>query len=823
MRRHPTSCALGLLACLIGLAPLGAQRQRYAMDAGWRFTIGDPTGAERAGFADAGWRRVDLPHDWSIEGVPTEQAPGGGTVGYFPTGTGWYRKHFRLPSGTRGREVTLRFDGVYMLSDVWINGLHLGQRPYGYIGFAYDLTPHLRDGENVIAVRVDNSHQPNSRWYSGSGIYRHTWLEITAPVRVAAEGIVARTIEANGERASLAVTAVIENVGARPVEAEVRTLVLDPAGSVAASEAGRIMLQAKGRDSLAFRITVRAPRLWSPETPVRYHLRTEVRVAGRVVDTTTTGFGIRTIAWQADSGFALNGRRVKLRGVNLHHEAGAMGAAVPSAIWRDRLLTLRAMGVNAIRTAHNPPAPEFLDLCDELGLLVMAEAFDEWTLGKVDEGYHRHFAAWGHRDLADFIRRDRNHPSIVLWSVGNEIGEQGAPGGVDVLRGLMAVVHREDPTRPVTTGNDHIMSDDNPATPAFLAALDVVGYNYVDRWHERREVYAEADRVAHPDRPMLGTESVAAGSPRAGRPSLGDDPARVEPDYATGTLRAERLWRWVAMHDYFAGDFMWTGIDYLGETRWPGKGAGSGAIDITGSPKDAFYLYQSLWTAAPMLHIVPHWTWPGREGQSVPVLVYTNCNVVELFLDGRSLGVKRMEFPAQGTTGSWNGYALPQVEATTSDLHLAWDVPYAPGELRAVGRDRYGTQRCEASVRTAGPPAAIRLRADRDTAGTAFDDAMIIRFTIVDREGTVVPGADSLVHVTVTGGTLLAMDNADLQDHDLYQVDRRRAFAGRGIAILRGTRAGALTVRAEVAGLPVAELTLPVTASLTGPFVPGIR
>lgn len=823
MRRQPIPWTLGLLTFLVGLGPLGAQRQRYAMDAGWRFTIGDPAGAERPGFADAAWRRVDLPHDWSIEGVPTAQAPGGGTVGYFPTGTGWYRKHFRLPPATRGREVTLRFDGVYMLSDVWINGVHLGQRPFGYIGFAYDLTPHLRDGENVVAVRVDNSRQPNSRWYTGSGIYRHTWLEVTAPVRVAQDGIVVRTLDADSGGASLAVTATIKNTGDRPRDTEFRAIVLDPDGAVAASEAARITLPADGRDSVGVRIAIRAPRRWSPEAPERYRLRTEVRVAGRVVDTTLTLIGIRTIAWAADSGFALNGQRIKLRGVNLHHEAGAMGAAVPTSVWRDRLLTLRAMGVNAIRTAHNPPTPEFLDLCDELGLLVMAEAFDEWTFGKVAEGYHRYFAEWGHRDLVDFIRRDRNHPSIVLWSVGNEIGEQGAPGGADVLRGLMAVVHREDPTRPVTTGNDHIMSDDNPATPAFLAALDIVGYNYVDRWHERREVYAEADRVAHPDRPMLGTESVAAQGPRTGRPSLGDDPSRVEPDYATGMLRAERLWRWVAMHDYFAGDFMWTGIDYLGETRWPGKGAGSGAIDITGEPKDAYYLYQSLWTAASMLHIVPHWTWPGREGQVVPVLVYTNCNAVELFLNGRSLGEKRMEFPPQGTTGSWNGYALPQVDATTSDLHLAWDVPYAPGVLRAVGRDRFGTIRCEATARTAGPPAAIRLRADRDTAGTAFDDAVIVRFAIVDRQGTIVPGADSLIHVTVTGGTLLAMDNADLQDHDRYQVDHRRAFAGRGIAILRGSGAGALTVRAEVAGLPPAELTVPVAASPVRPLVPGLR
>jgi beta-galactosidase len=558
------------------------------------------------------------------------------------------------------------------------------------------------------------------------------------------------------------------------------------------------------------RLAVTSPRLWSVETPYLYALRQEVVDGRRVADQTTTTFGIRTIAYDKDRGFLLNGVRVKMNGVNLHHDAGAVGAAVPERVWQRRLEVLKAMGANAIRTSHNPPAPEFLDLCDRLGLLVMAEAFDEWTMGKVSEGYHKYFAEWSERDVTDFVHRDRNHPAIVLWSAGNEIGEQDTPDGVAVLRRLLDLFHREDPTRPVTTGNDHIAADGGRATLAFLNALDVVGYNYVDRWHERREIFAEPDRHDHPDWKLIGTESAPARNTFGGQYSLGNDSSKVQPNYTTGMIRAERLWKWVATHDYFAGDFMWTGIDYLGETFWPGKGSGSGAIDITGEPKDSYYLYQSQWTDRPVLHLFPHWNWPGREGQLIPVLAYTNCNSVELFLNGRSLGEKRIEFPAQGTSGGWNSYAEPQVNATTNDLHLGWDVPYEPGVLRAVGKRRDGTVACEAVVRTAGAPAAIRLSTDRDTITTAPGDVAHVAFEIVDSAGTVVPTADNVVRITVTGGSIVALDNADLRDHDPYHSDRRHAFNGRGLAILRGAQPGPLRVTAEADGLESASVSVSV-------------
>jgi len=508
--------------------------------------------------------------------------------------------------------------------------------------------------------------------------------------------------------------------------------------------------------------------------------------------------------------------------VNLHHDAGGLGAAVPEGVWERRLALLRSMGVNAIRTSHNPPAPEFLDLCDRMGFLVMAEAFDEWTFGKVPGGYHNYFAEWSTRDVTDFVHRDRNHPSIVLWSAGNEIGEQSAPNGAQVLRQLVDIFHREDPTRLVTTGNDQIVADEHPATLAFLNAEDIVGYNYVDRWHERRELFADADRHAHPDWRMIGTESGSIFQSFDERYSLGNDPNAVRPNYTTGMLQAERRWKWVATHDYFAGDFMWTGVDYLGEAVWPFRGFPSGVLDIIGHPKDSYYLYQSQWTNRPVLHLFPHWNWSGRNGQMIPVLAYTNCNSVELFLNGRSMGEKRLEFPAQGTSGGWNSYALPVVNPTTNDLHLTWDVPYEPGVLRAVGKQRDGAA-CTDEVRTTGAPSAVRLVADRDTITDAKSDVAHVTFEIVDAAGLVVPIAGDLVHITVTGGDLLALDNADLQDQSSYRTGQRRAFNGRGLAIVRATKPGLVRVDASADGLRSASITLHVVPGRAMPVVPAAR
>lgn len=790
--------------------PLVAQRQRLSLDPDWRFVVGDHPGAERPAFVDRGWRRLDLPHDWSIEGTPRQDAPGGGRVGFFPSGVGWYRKAFRVPAGPRGRVAWLELDGVYMNADVWVNGEHVGKRPYGYSSVAYDITRQLTRDMNVIAVRVDNSRQPNSRWYTGSGIYRHVWLTLVDPLHVAHWGTYVTTPRADSAGAEVVAKTRVENNGPSSRGGVLRSIVLDAGGREVARAESPLSAAAGQAVEVEQRLTIASPRLWSVESPSMYSIRSEVLDGGRAVDAVVTPFGVRGIAYDADRGFLLNGRRVKMRGVNLHHEAGALGAAVPERVWERRLELLKAMGVNAIRTSHNPPAPEFLDLCDRMGFLVMAEAFDEWTLGKVAEGYHNYFAEWAERDVVDFVRRDRNHPSIVPWSAGNEIGEQTTPTGHEVLRRLVDIFHREDPTRPVTTGNDNIHADGNPTTLAFLNGEDIVGYNYVDRWHERRELFAEQDRHDHPEWKMIGTESGSIFESFDERYSLGSDPRVVQPNYTYGMLQAERLWKWVTLHDYFAGNFMWTGVDYLGEAVWPFKGFASGALDIIGHPKDAFYLYQSLWRPEPVLHLFPHWNWPGREGQVIPVIAYTNCNRVELFLNGRSLGEKRLEFPAQGTSGGWNTYALPVVNPTTTDLHLSWDVPYEPGVLRAVGKTRDGRQACEAEVRTAGAPAAVRLTVDRDTISAAASDVAHVMIEIVDSAGVVVPTADVPVRVSVTGGRVLAVDNANLRDLSPYRADGRATFNGRALAYVRADRVSRLTVMVSSEGLRSATVVVQV-------------
>ncbi|MEO8200296.1 MAG: glycoside hydrolase family 2 TIM barrel-domain containing protein [Gemmatimonadota bacterium] len=812
----------GLLLCAITNGAV-AQRQHLLMDPGWRFSTGDFPGAEAPRFDDRQWRQLDLPHDWSIEGTPKEDAPGGGRVGFFPGGVGWYRKTFRLPAGARNQEVSLEFDGIYMNSDVWINGTHLGMRPYGYIGFAYDITQHLVPGDNVVAVRVDNSRQPNSRWYTGSGIYRHAWLTITSPLNVGHWGTYVTTPRADSTSGDLTVRTKVANQSAAARRGLLRSIVLDSAGREVARKDIPFTINQGDIVQVDQQLAIAAPHLWSLESPYLYSLRSEVLDGRRMADVTITPFGIRTIAYDKDRGFLLNGRRVKMRGVNLHHEAGGLGAAVPEQVWESRLRSLKAMGVNSIRTSHNPPAPEFLDLCDRLGFLVMAEAFDEWTIGKVPEGYHKYFAEWSERDVTDFVHRDRNHPSIVLWSAGNEIGEQTQPNGAQVLRRLVDIFHREDPTRPVTTGNDNIAAEGHPATLAFLNGEDIVGYNYVDRWHERRELFAEQDRHDHPEWKMIGTESGTLFESMDERYSLGADATKVRANYTSGMLSAERLWKWVELHDYFAGDFMWTGFDYLGESTWPFKGFASGALDITGHPKDAYYLYQSLWSDRPVLHLFPHWNWPGREGQVIPVLAYTNCSSVELFLNGRSLGEKRKEFPAQGTAGGWNTYALPVVNPTTTDLHFSWDVPYEPGVLHAVGKRRDGTVGCDAEVRTAGSPAAIHLSADRETITTSLGDVALVRFAIVDSAGTVVPTAETEVHFSVNGGRILTVDNANLQDLSPYSAVGRHTFNGRGLVVLRASAPGAISVSASADGLPSASLGLKVMRGISSPAVPTIN
>jgi beta-galactosidase len=795
-------------------------RVRESFDFGWHFQKADAPGAEQAAFNDSSWRKLDLPHDWSIEGPYSETEPSGGPGGYLPTGIGWYRKHFAVPETLRGQKLSIEFDGVYMNSEVWLNGHSLGRWPCGYTTFSYDLSPYLNYGDqpNVLAVRVDNSAQPNSRWYSGSGIYRHTWIVVTHPLHIAHWGSQITTPKVSTEAAMVRVRTRVQNESAKDARVVLTSQVLDAAGQlVATAESGESI--AAGAD-LEFdqSVELAKPRLWSPEAPLLYRVHSLVKSDGVLVDEYDTPLGVRSIAYDVARGFLLNGQSLKMRGLCLHHDGGAVGAAVPEAVLERRLRLLKEMGCNAIRTSHNPMSPEMLDLCDRLGFLVMNEAFDEWTIRKpqIAHGYSEFFPVWSEKDLVQFIRRDRNHPCVVMWSAGNEIGEQGSPGGPEVLRSLVGIFHREDPTRPVTAAMDRVFAENGNAPEAFTDMLDIVGYNYVDRWGSRRETYYEDDRIKYPTRKMVGSENICIGGVRGSYESgaFGLDKIQTPPRllgsrYATAMIRAEQLWKFTRTRDYVIGDFLWTGIDYLGEARWPVKAASSGVLDTCGFEKDSYFFYQSQWTSKPMLHLFPHWNWTGHEGEIMPVIAYTNCDSVELFLNGKSYGRKAFEFPRQGTVGGWNTYARPQVHSTTADLHLSWDLPYEPGVLKAIGRK--GDQIvCEEEIHTAGKAASLMLVADRDSLRADARDVVHLSVKVVDADGNTVPRSDALISFELQGsGSLIGVDNGNPVSHEAYKASTRRAFNGLALALVQSTaQPGEIRVKVTADSLRGAELVL---------------
>jgi beta-galactosidase len=821
-------CVALLLAATLARGAEGRQTELF--DFGWRFHLGATPSAETPAFDDSSWRSVDLPHDWSIEGPYDQNAPTGGSGGYLPTGLGWYRKTFVLPESARGRRVSVQFDGVYEHSTVWINGHEAGTRPYGYSSFIYDLTAYVTFGSaaNVIAVRVDNSLQPNSRWYSGSGIFRHTWLTITDPMHIAPWGVYVTTPDASSESATVSIRTHLINAGASDQRCELRTQVLDDAGNPILSpgdaKAAQQDAETKPEDvaggdehDVETTLVLRNPRLWAPGSPALYRVRSEILSGGEVVDATETTFGVRRVEFDVNRGMLVNGTPVKIRGMCIHHDGGAVGAAVPEAVLERRLRLLQEMGCNAIRCSHNPEAPEFYDICDRLGLLVLDEAFDEWTIRKpqIKFGYSDSFNDWFARDLVDFIRRDRSHACVVMWSAGNEIGEQGSPAGPDVLRKIVEVFHREDPTRPVTAAMDNIFNQNGEAPDAFTEQLDIVGYNYADRWGARRETQYTDDREHFPRRRFLGTEEStvagARGDYRFG--SLLDDNDSDDelllgkgPEgalYVAATVRAASLWRFAATHDYVIGEFMWTGFDYLGESRWPRKSSYFGALDSCGFKKDAFYFYQSIWTEVPMIHLLPHWNWPERAGSVVPVVAYSNCAAVELFLNGRSLGVKAKEFPSEGVSGAWNTYDKPKIHATTADMQFAWDVVYEPGELKAVGYDRSGAVVATTVLRTAHEAAVLEAAVDRSNLKAGARDVAHVTVRALDADGTFVPLADNAVTFELTGpARLIGVDNGDPDSHASYQGNTRALFKGMALALVQSTaNSGAVTLTARSPGL----------------------
>jgi beta-galactosidase len=760
-------------------------RQIINFDHDWRFLKADASGAENSEFNDSDWRKLAVPHDWSIEGPFSETNKTGGAGGFLPSGIGWYRKHFSLPETDSDRRVSVEFDGVMANSDVWINGHHLGKRPYGYVSFSYELTPYLNFGArpNVIAVRADNSQQPASRWYAGAGIYRHVRLVVTDPVHIKQWGTFVTTPQVSADEAVVHIESTVTNQSDSSREISVRFSLRDPDGKFAGNAETKTQVVPAGQSAtFTQEISVENPQRWSLESPALYQVNSEVRAGNEIFDDEKTPFGIRHFEFRSDTGFWLNGKNFKIYGVCLHSEASAFGAAVPLGVWERRLSELKKLGVNAIRTAHNPPAPEFLDLCDRMGFLVMDEFFDCWTVAKNPYDYHLYFDEWSKTDARDTILRDRNHPSIILYSVGNEIHDTPkAELAKRILKGLVEVCHENDPTRPVTQAlfrpNVSHDYDDGLAD-----MLDVIGTNYRDN-----ELLA-AQREK-PSRKIIGTEQ----------------------------RQDRQTWLWLRDNPSHSGQFLWSGIDYLGESRrWPVVAAGSGLLERTATPRPIAFERQSWWSEKPMVFMTrraarsaeipadpgfspldrrqvlfPDWTPRDTTPHLENVEVYSNCGEVELFLNGKSLGAKT-------------------INADASPRH--WEVPFEPGTLKAVGKND-GKAVAEFELRTAGKPAKIILKTESKTLAPGFDNVAFARAEVVDENGILIPHANDLITFDISGpGKIAAVDSANNASHESFQATQRRAFQGRCFAILKATGAtGKIILTASAPGLKSSSITIPTT------------
>lgn len=790
-----------LIALFFSAKTFGQQtRQTLDFDKGWRFNLGEVADAEKPATSDTKWRSLNLPHDWSVEGKFSKDNPATPEGGALPGGIGWYRKSFTVPASSKGKLVYIDFDGVYQKSKVWINGHLLGFRPNGYISFRYELTPYLKyGGNNVIAVKVDNSVQPNSRWYSGSGIYRNVWLVTTAKTAINHWGTFVTTTDVSNASAKVNIKVSVKN-GSSPAALSVKTTLYDALGKAVAG-GGAIPSKTQLQDTVfetSTTLAVKNPTLWSVDKPYLYKAVTQILSGKTVIDEYTTPVGIRYFNFDVDKGFSLNGKAMKILGVCDHHDLGSLGAAINTRALERQLQILKAMGCNGIRTSHNPPAPELLDLCDKMGFIVMDEAFDCWEWEKVKYDYHLFFKEWHKRDLEDQVLRDRNHPSVMIWSIGNEIPQQHDTTALRIAPELAAIVHSLDTTRPITAANN------NPdAKNKIIAsgALDLVGYNY----HEF-EYAGFHDR--YPGKKFIATETTS-GLETRGYYEMPSDSIRVWPERwdkpferegnnvsAYDNVRPpwgsthEMTWKVMKKYDFLSGMFIWTGFDYLGEPTpysWPSRSSYFGIVDLAGFPKDVYYMYQSEWTNKPVLHIFPHWNW--TPGKMVDVWAYyNNADEVELFLNGKSLGTKKK---------------------TGDDLHIMWRVKYEPGTLKAVSR-KDGKVVLTKLIHTAGEPAKIELSADRKLIKADGKDLSFITVKILDKDGNVVPDADNLVDFKINGPAFVAsVDNGDPVTHDSFKVSYRKAFHGLALAIVQAKeKAGAVTFTATSKGLPAATITL---------------
>ena len=767
-------------------------RQRDNFDKGWLFILGDSAQMATPAYNDSHWRKLSLPHDWAIEGDFYAGNPSGAGGGALPGGIGWYRKHFLLDCEAEpGGRYFIEFDGVYMNSTVYVNGQEVGHRPYGYSSFEYDITKYLKRGDNVIAVKVDNSDQPNSRWYSGCGIYRHVWLTKTNAVHVKHWGVHVQTDAKTGQ---IKVEADVEGNNYK-----VRNTVYDASGK----EVG---------------LKVKNPHLWSVEDPYIYKVRTQVLVGGKVVDEVWTTTGFRDFKFDAETGFWLNGKNFKLNGVCEHHDFGCLGAAVNEDAMHRKLSKLKAMGVNSIRSSHNPPAPELLNMCDTMGIIVMDESFDMWRRKKTAGDYARFFEEWHERDLTDLILRDRNHPSILMWSIGNEVLEQWSSADADELtleqanlilnaghdastlahgeemspnslltRHLADIVKRYDTTRPILAG----CNEPDPNNHLFKSgAIDIIGFNYHHQW-------VKDVPKNFPGKPFIFSESVSALQTRGYYKMPSDeitwapqewwlpytDPSYMCSAYdnmhASWSSTHEETWDVVKHNAFVGGQYIWTGFDYIGEPTpygFPARSSYFGVIDLAGFPKDTYYMYQSEWTTKPVLHLFPHWNW--LEGQQIDMwCYYNNADEVELFINGKSQGVRRK-------TGEQpeGRYDMHNTKAKlNSEYHVGWRVTFNPGEVKVVAR-KDGHIVGEQTIKTAGAPARIRLSKDYQGKNTTF-----ITAEVVDKDGNLCPWADDMIYFISEGdGKILGTDNGCQTSMENFKAPQRKAFFGKCMVVVSG-------------------------------------
>lgn len=794
---------------------LHAQRGEYLLEKGWKFTKGEVSNAEMPAFNDAKWETVDIPHDWAIFGpfdknndlqnvavtqnFETQASLKTGRTGGLPyVGIGWYRTTFH---STPGKQTTLIFDGAMSEARVFVNGKEACFWPYGYNSFYCDVTSLVNeDGKNnTLAVRLENRPQ-SSRWYPGAGLYRNVHVVTTEKIHVPVWGTQITTPCVKDEYASVCLRTTILN--AEKTELTVVTDIMDADGQVVSTKTNKGVINHGQPFTQNF--IVERPKLWSPETPVLYKAVSKIYSGDTLLDTYSTRFGIRTIEYIADKGFYLNGKRRKFQGVCNHHDLGPLGAAINVAALRHQLTLLKEMGCDAIRTSHNMPAPELVELCDEMGFMMMLEPFDEWDIAKCDNGYHRFFNEWAEKDMVNMLRQYRNNPCVVMWSIGNEVPTQWSPEGYKVAKFLQDICHREDPTRPVTCGMDQVKS---VLANGFAAMLDIPGLNY------RAHLYDEAyERL--PQNIILGSETSSTVSSRgvykfpverkAGAMYDDHQSSSYDLEYCNWSNIPDIDFARAEDHEWTIGQFVWTGFDYLGEpspydtNAWPNHSSMFGIIDLASIPKDRYYLYRSVWNKeAETLHILPHWNWEGREGEKTPVFVYTNYPSAELFINGKSYG--RQTKHKNGTVE--NRY------------RLMWhDAVYQPGEVRVVAYDEQGNPVAEKTVRTAGKPHHIELVTDRSSLQADGKDLAYVTLRIVDKDGNLCPNDGRLVSFKVKGtGKYRASANGDPTCLDLFHKPEMHAFGGMLTVIVQsGEKTGEIELQATAKGIKTGTIRIPV-------------